>query len=536
ILLCLFSSSGTKRLVLERKLMEHRKSDAHLMKIKYMKLKKYLKEVDERRERALLRNQTLRKEFDQFEAQMKTSSSEMIQKMEAWYRREIKNVLSLQEGDLSAEGDKEEEYDKQMLWVGRQAGIGTKTAGPRRLYHPATVFMGHHPSAISAAGELQNRPQPTENRLAPNLALGSPWLEGLSLGSRSSDLESNASKDGAAVHWDVDTSDEGSELISSVSDSKPGSPKEEQPWRSIPAADPNGGSEEAGASPDSPLREERGRTRGRGQGNPSIEQPAPAGAREVMLSTPCVPAALREQGRDPPAAGDSPLQPSSPPEVQGKPSAPDGFCNGAGSLKEDDLEACEAVVLHQLRALPDQQQDMDMLQTCLSKHASFLKKHRVQLTEEVAEMFESLLVSSRKAQDGQALPVSRGVLPEESGDRSPIQSNESSCSSPSIPSNGGEIKQAQHAPWLAGARERGWALGDASSKAREDQETSSESSSSLKEGSPLFSRTQTRRGTVAATKSKAFWGESDDSSSELEAALRPRTHSAETDDFDDFYD
>ena len=42
-----------------------------------------------------------------------------------------------------------------------------------------------------------------------------------------------------------------------------------------------------------------------------------------------------------------------------------------------------------------------MLQTCLSNHAFFLKKHQVRLTEEVAEMFESLLVSSKKAQDDQ---------------------------------------------------------------------------------------------------------------------------------------
>lgn len=34
----------------------------------------------------------------------------------------------------------------------------------------------------------------------------------------------------------------------------------------------------------------------------------------------------------------------------------------------------------------------------------------------------------------------------------------------------------------------------------------------------------------------AFWGESDDSSSELEAALRPQTHGTDSDDFDDFYD
>lgn len=34
----------------------------------------------------------------------------------------------------------------------------------------------------------------------------------------------------------------------------------------------------------------------------------------------------------------------------------------------------------------------------------------------------------------------------------------------------------------------------------------------------------------------AFWGESDDTNSEIEAALRPKDHSTSTDDFDDFYD
>lgn len=50
-------------------------------------------------------------------------------------------------------------------------------------------------------------------------------------------------------------------------------------------------------------------------------------------------------------------------------------------------------------------------------------------------------------------------------------------------------------------------------------------------------RPQHRLSTSAALSlSTAFWGESDDSSSELEAALRPRTHGADSDDFDDFYD
>ncbi|XP_075059936.1 centrosomal protein kizuna [Mixophyes fleayi] len=37
-------------------------------------------------------------------------------------------------------------------------------------------------------------------------------------------------------------------------------------------------------------------------------------------------------------------------------------------------------------------------------------------------------------------------------------------------------------------------------------------------------------------KSKAFWGESEDSSSDIEAILRPPTHNVDGDDFDDFFD
>jgi len=50
-----------------------------------MKLKKYLKEIDERQKGAILRNQTFLKEFDQFEAHMIASTSEIIQKMEVTF-------------------------------------------------------------------------------------------------------------------------------------------------------------------------------------------------------------------------------------------------------------------------------------------------------------------------------------------------------------------------------------------------------------------------------------------------------------------
>ncbi|KAM6404940.1 centrosomal protein kizuna [Pluvialis apricaria] len=617
--------SEAKRLELERKLMEYRKSDAYLMKLKYMKLKKYLKEIDERQKGALLRNQTFLKEFDQFEAHMKTSSSEMIQKM-AWYGREIKSVLSLQEGNLSAEGDKEEEYNEQMPRVGRQAGISTETAVPRGLYHPATVFMGHHTSTILATGGLgtwQKPPQPTESHLVPNSPSCSPSLEGFSPESRSADLECDASVEGAARHGDLATSEEDSEqLISSASDPKP---EEEWLQGSVPGPKPHLGSWWASKE---------------ASWENSVELPVPASAEEVMPCAPGVPqgtalpGASWERGRDAHTAEGSLLPPPDPPAVQKDPSdssAPDGhrgmlvglsralqliedvvvrtspehrvlyqdervgtmgtaellsFCNRAGSLKEDDLEECEAVVLHQLRALlqsalngcllpektldakgravdekqtrPDQQWDADMLQTCLSNHALFLKKHQVQLTEEVMEMFGSLLVSGNKAQDGQALPVLREVLPEECGDRSSIQNNESSYSLPSIPNDGREIKQAKHATGLAGTGEQevtswcedeskeesavekipitGWDSVDNSSKAKASHEMHLETSSSSNERSPPFSRTETRKGMVTAIKSKAFWGESDDSSSEIEAALRPQTHSTEADEFDDFYD
>ncbi|XP_042645613.1 centrosomal protein kizuna isoform X3 [Tyto alba] len=565
--------SEAKRLELERKLMEYKKSDAYLMKLKYMKLKKYLKEIDERQKGALLRNQHFLKEFNQFEAHMKTSSLEMIQKM-AWYGREIKSVLSLQEGNLSAEDDKEEEYNEQMLGVGRQqAGLSTKTAVPRGLYQPATVFMGCHTSAISAAeglGTSQKPPQPTERCSVPDPPSCSPSLEGFVPESRSADLENDVSVEGAASRGDLAAREEGSEqLISSASDPKPATPKEEELQGSVPEPKPH-------LSNWWTCEEESW------ESSTGLLVPASA---EVMPSTPGVlrgaasPAAGGEWGRDAHAADSSPLQPPNPPVVSSAPDRRGGtlpglspalrliedaavrmsprsralyrgqhlgtvgtgellsFCNRAGSLKEDDLEACEAVVLHQLRALlqstlsgcllpektldakgravdekqtrPEQQWDVDVLRTCLSSHALFLKEQQVQLTEEVAEMFESLLVSSKEAQDSQALPVLREVLPEECGDRSSIQSNESSYSLPSIPNDGGEIKQATHAPRLAGTGEQevtswcedeskeestvekipitGWDSDDGDSKAKASQELRSETNSSSNERSPPFS-------------------------------------------------
>ncbi|XP_055458584.1 centrosomal protein kizuna [Psammomys obesus] len=77
-------------------------------------------------------------------------------------------------------------------------------------------------------------------------------------------------------------------------------------------------------------------------------------------------------------------------------------------------------------------------------------------------------------------------------------------------------------------------IGSNTLKTKTAHKIASEASFSSSEGSPL-SRHESKRDPVTTIKSNAFWGESDDSNSEIEAALRPRDHDM-SDDFDDFYD
>ncbi|XP_076786033.1 centrosomal protein kizuna isoform X3 [Arvicanthis niloticus] len=77
-------------------------------------------------------------------------------------------------------------------------------------------------------------------------------------------------------------------------------------------------------------------------------------------------------------------------------------------------------------------------------------------------------------------------------------------------------------------------IGGSTFKTKTAHKIASEASFSSSEGSPL-SRHENKRDPVTTRKSNAFWGESDDSNSEIEAALRPRDHDM-PDDFDDFYD
>uniref|UniRef100_A0A493T2M8 Centrosomal protein kizuna n=1 Tax=Anas platyrhynchos platyrhynchos TaxID=8840 RepID=A0A493T2M8_ANAPP len=561
--------SETRRLELERKLVEYKKSDAYLIKLKYMKLKKYLEEIDERQKRALLRNQAILKELNQFEAHMKTSSSELIQK--EWYGREIKSALSLQEGSLSARGD-EEEYNKQNPWVVRPAGIHSGTAMSRGLYHPATIFMGHHMSAAwsmqqkaSHAAESHSVPEPCSHRQA---ALSSDET-GRCFPRVGSDMPCTNKPDkqdakADVLVWEKMPITSGVALAESSMRSSLTNLTERRNPAECRSLSPNRGSVESRTAdlnsdisveeedvtrehlvasaedkqpvpvafvPEPGISEEDQESIPGPQDGLSNGQPSQA-VSEDSSSEPLVCAGkgmLMAAGSRTWAGGTHPAevfspQPSSPRAAEEEPLgslAADGFCSQASSLKEDDLEAGEAALCHQPKALlqslrgghplpgntlcaargageqsrPDLPQDVDVLdvqdvlQAPLRNPMSSVAGHCSLLTEEVEAMFENLLVSGKEVPDDQAPPLLREVLPEEGcGDRSSIQSNESSYSLPSIPNDGGEIKQAKHAPQLDGTGKQGCDIGNDSSKRKESQEMCSERSSSSERSGDLSSK------------------------------------------------
>ncbi|TRZ11304.1 hypothetical protein HGM15179_015822 [Zosterops borbonicus] len=535
-----------------------------------LKLQKHLAAVLVRQELALCRNRALHQEFLQLEAHMETTGWETIRKMEEWYRREIKNLLSLREGSLSAGGDKEKGSSKQVLQARGQVGIGTNTAMPGELAHPVAALLGCPTSAASTTEGLGSQQEPP---------LHSPYLEGLSPETRNAAGES---EEGTAGHGDLADSEEGSEHLTSVSGAKAAPARLGQQQGSVPGA-------KSGLSSWCACRK-----------GSSAKLPVPAGAEEE--ARPSIPDTRQEQGRDAQAPEGSLLPPQSPPAAQEElldssaPHRPGGtlaelseLCRalqlledlvertspwhralyqcqpsrtaelpsahaGAGRLAQGNLEVTEAVVLQQLQAvshggqskslLPENTgkaaggvgheehtRDTDALWTLLSHHGLFLKQHQVRLPERVAEMFEQLLASREEEQHGQAMLVLREALPGECGDELPVQSDESSLSLPSIPTKSRKGKQGKLAQ-----REPGGERSHNSPKGSNSLGTHSESSSLSNGSTPPFSRTELRKETVTAIKSKAFWGESDDSNSELEAALRPQTHSMDSDDFDEFYD
>ncbi|XP_015424056.1 PREDICTED: centrosomal protein kizuna isoform X3 [Myotis davidii] len=239
----------------------------------------------------------------------------------------------------------------------------------------------------------------------------------------------------------------------------------------------------------------------------------------------------------------------------------------------------------------DQVPASGLLGAPLSQGVATLKEHYNSVKEEIAKLSEVFPVKNVDQRTKATVLLKRAPT-EEGEDRSAIHSNESSCSLPSILNDNSEIKEAKYTPWFnrvltweqevsracrdeskeksmaanvpitetkvyqwlkqsalqdnadqtedrlqkdaSASQLPGLNIGGGTLKTTTNKITS-ETSSSSSQRSPLSSH-ENKKKLTTNLKSKAFWGESDDTNSEIEAALRPRDHSTSTDDFDDFYD
>ncbi|XP_024606550.1 centrosomal protein kizuna [Neophocaena asiaeorientalis asiaeorientalis] len=159
-----------KRLDLEGKLCEYNQSDTCRVKLKYLKLKKYLKEICESEKKARTRNQEYLKRFERIQAHVGhfTTSSEKLQELKIEYETQIKKMQLLSKDSLGKKGElKDEDREKVVM----PAEINSGTAASRGLYQPATIFMGRQVSAVSGVGDFsteQKSPQPTKNFSIPD--------------------------------------------------------------------------------------------------------------------------------------------------------------------------------------------------------------------------------------------------------------------------------------------------------------------------------------------------------------------------------
>ncbi|XP_060982449.1 centrosomal protein kizuna isoform X2 [Dama dama] len=159
--------SEKKKLDLERKLYEYHQSDIFRAKVKYIKLKKYLKEICESEKKARIRNQECLKQFERIQADI-TASLEKVQQLKIEFETQIKKMQLFPKDSLGKKGELKDEDKEKVVML---AEINSGTAMSRGLYQPATIFMGRQMSAFSGIGDFtteQKSPQPTKNFSIPD--------------------------------------------------------------------------------------------------------------------------------------------------------------------------------------------------------------------------------------------------------------------------------------------------------------------------------------------------------------------------------
>uniref|UniRef100_A0A4W5K697 Centrosomal protein kizuna n=1 Tax=Hucho hucho TaxID=62062 RepID=A0A4W5K697_9TELE len=277
------------------------------------------------------------------------------------------------------------------------------------------------------------------------------------------------------------------------------------------------------------------------------------------------------------------------------------LCNARAGLNGEDLDACGAVVLHQLQRL-----SWTMSKGCLLpeelvssnwstteprkissrlppdaaplwdrwfKHALLLKDHHVLTPERLVQLFTPLLLPCNASYSAKAKVMLRTLLSRSSEECPSVESESSSCGLPSFLNDSvAEVQPARPSQEHRAAGMQGLQSGEEDSldespvesipiketkayqllkqsatQARQQSSGDEEDLSGINDGyeentgrversshqDPSPWRETPKMKTYSAVQSKAFWGESDDSNSEIEAALRPQ-YNTNNDNSEDF--
>ncbi|XP_069351645.1 centrosomal protein kizuna isoform X2 [Eulemur rufifrons] len=647
-----------KRLDLEQKLYEYHQSDTYRVKLKYVKLKKYLEEICESEKKAHIRNQEYLKQFERFQAHVGqfTTNTEKLQKLKIEYETQTKKMHLLSKDSLGIESELKDE-DREKVVV--QADSGTSMS--RGLYQPATIFMGRQMSAVSGIGDFsaeQKSPQPTKNFSIPDphshqqtaqssnvtdscVVQTSSDTQCLNKSDKINGKTSLQIGEKTPVTAGVLSEEEQTHCLEIDSNTRHGKSNLSEGKKSAELHSPLW----ERLSPENRTTDLKCDSSHRSEGSEGEiltrkhieveEERASLPVSAISVSEYCASESKWSQEKYSAGAGVSDHLAHEDPKSQ-KPfremqeeEEEESSCSSNDltvSISEDDLilkspepqpnpgDKIEGEDGIEALKLIHTEQERDALSTgknnCILKTLSSADSKKESSTNsptrDPGSTPDSVLtrehlgqcVATSEEKDNslkeEATALLKKALTEECEDRSSIHSNESSCSLPSILNDNSEIKEAKPALWLNSVRTReqevsngcgdeskeesmtakipitetkayqllkkstiqdntnvtedkfqkasasvsqlsGLNFGSGTLKTKTTDKITSEASFLSREGSPL-SRHENKTKLLTHLKSKAFWGESDDSNSEIEAALRPRNPNTSIDDFDDFYD
>ncbi|XP_069351646.1 centrosomal protein kizuna isoform X3 [Eulemur rufifrons] len=632
-----------KRLDLEQKLYEYHQSDTYRVKLKYVKLKKYLEEICESEKKAHIRNQEYLKQFERFQAHVGqfTTNTEKLQKLKIEYETQTKKMHLLSKDSLGIESELKDE-DREKVVV--QADSGTSMS--RGLYQPATIFMGRQMSAVSGIGDFsaeQKSPQPTKNFSIPDphshqqtaqssnvtdscVVQTSSDTQCLNKSDKINGKTSLQIGEKTPVTAGVLSEEEQTHCLEIDSNTRHGKSNLSEGKKSAELHSPLW----ERLSPENRTTDLKCDSSHRSEGSEGeILTRKHIEVEEERASLPVSAISVSEYcASENHLAHEDPKSQKPFREMQEE-EEEESSCSSNDltvSISEDDLilkspepqpnpgDKIEGEDGIEALKLIHTEQERDALSTgknnCILKTLSSADSKKESSTNSPTREFEqapdSVLtrehlgqcVATSEEKDNslkeEATALLKKALTEECEDRSSIHSNESSCSLPSILNDNSEIKEAKPALWLNSVRTReqevsngcgdeskeesmtakipitetkayqllkkstiqdntnvtedkfqkasasvsqlsGLNFGSGTLKTKTTDKITSEASFLSREGSPL-SRHENKTKLLTHLKSKAFWGESDDSNSEIEAALRPRNPNTSIDDFDDFYD